>query len=110
MIEEHEDDFEGYDEEIPTYGEQIDILLLEPCNGGKMGDIIKVYRGMYNTLINLKKGLPVDGYEDGLDDRQRLVITIKNLEEKIKEYMEENAKLWEKNLKLKADLNELENN
>jgi len=78
-----------------------DIILLEPYNGGNIGDIVTVPRGIYNTMINMKKGLPLNCYEDDLTDTQRLVINAKRLEEENEELMDANAELYKEIQELK---------
>jgi hypothetical protein len=102
---EEEQDFEIEDSQNYC-GEDFEIILLEPYGGKNIGDIVTVNRGIYNTLLNLKKGLCLDCYEDDLDDRQRLVISIKHLNEEVDEYRTEIAKLYDENVRLKKQLGE----
>lgn len=60
--------------------DQFELVLLEPWCGSNIGDVVRVKAGMYDTLLNLKKAVRVEYYEDNITDRQKLVITIKNLE------------------------------
>jgi len=87
--------------------EKYEIVLLEPWGGSNIGDIAVVGRGIYNTLINLKKGLPIGCYDSEATDKQKLVITIKNLEEDNKEVREYSSKLYDENEKLKKKLEKL---
>jgi regulator of replication initiation timing len=81
--------------------DQFDIILLEPFNGSKIGDIISIPQGMYDSLIELGKGLALDCFEDNIDNTKRLVINAKNL-------VEENDDLWVENKKLHDKITELE--
>lgn len=76
--------------------DEYDIILLEPWSGYNIGDIIAVNQGMYNTLIDLKKGLPLDCYEDNITDNQRLVINAKHLKEENDGLYETNRELYDK--------------
>ena len=115
--EEYEEyEYEEYNEENNRlYDQQLEIILLQPFNGFTIGDIITVNSGIYNTLINLKKGLPLNCYDDELTDKQKLVINAKNLEEDIQKYQEvveelkdENFDLKEKNMELETKIEKLE--
>lgn len=72
--------------------DEYELVLLKPWSGSNIGDIVRVSAGMYDTLLNLKKAVRVEYYEDNISDRQKLVITIKNLEKEIKELEKENEK------------------
>jgi len=108
--EDEEDDYddEVYDTSMPIYGEEYEILLLEPYEGKNVGDIITVYRGVYNTLIELKKALPVDFAEE-FDEKKRLVMTVKDLNKSNNDYAEENAKLFDEINELKEEIKRLRN-
>jgi len=92
---------EDYD--IPTFGEQYQVILLEPWSGNNIGDTVTVYRGMYNTLLNLKKAIAVNDYEDVNKD-MKLLITARNNEIENKELLDENIKLREEIKKLKKTI------
>ena len=117
-----EEEYEDYEDEgMPIYGEEYDIILLEPYNGSNIGDVIPVCRGIYNTLIDLKKGLPVNCLED-VTNKQKLVMNskflekentelaeqINELEDKIK-ILEEKIEKYEADLDLNLKVKRLEN-
>jgi hypothetical protein len=90
----------GYDE--------YDVIMLEPFSGCNIGDILTVNRGLYNTLLDTGKGLPLNCWEDDVDDHMRLVINAKHLEKENDELWETNHELSQKNIDLSEQVTELE--
>jgi hypothetical protein len=109
-MNEYEDDDEVYYDEMPSLGEQFECILLIPWSGYVCGDVVKVHRGVYNTLLNLKQALPLNSWEDDATEHQRLVINAKNLEEENEELWETNKKLHDKVLKLEDEVKSYETN
>lgn len=73
-------------------GDEYELVILEPWGGYNIGDIVAVKAGMYDTLLNLKKAVKLDCYEDEISNKQKLVITIKNLEKENEDLEKENEK------------------
>jgi hypothetical protein len=90
----------GYDE--------YDVIMLEPFSGCNIGDILTVNRGLYNTLLDTGKGLPLHCWEDDVDDHMRLVINAKHLEKENDELWESNHEVNQKNIELSEQVKELE--
>lgn len=86
--------------------EQYEIILLQPFGMNQIGDMISVNRGLYSTLIKLKKAVPSHCYDE-VENKEKMVINAKYLEEEIEEYFEENTKLNKENEKLKKKIEEL---
>lgn len=85
-----------------------DIVLTAPYLGKKFGDMITVSEGMYNTLINLGKGVSTTYFDEELSKEANLIYQIKKLDKENKSLMEVYEKHVERIFKLEDRVEELE--
>lgn len=87
--------------------ELVDILLIKEWGSSKYGDIIQVYYGVYDTMINMKIGIPISRQEE-ISDKQNMVLEIEGLQRISDDFQKDNIKMYQENQKLKRRNKELE--
>lgn len=69
--------------------EEYSIVLLAQYGINNCGDVIKVGRGIFNTLIKLKKAIYINDFDydndDNLDSKEKLAIVVKKLKKENEE-------------------------
>lgn len=98
-------DLEDYKEmicEAPLY----DLILLCDFGGKSYGDVMTTTQGLYNSLIDMGKAMPVNDprREGGEDNNQMLINTARNFEKENEEFLTENIKLMGQIRKLEDKL------
>lgn len=90
--DDYEDDYE--DEENLSFGESFELILLEPYSGKEKGDVITVYRGVYNSLIGMHKALPMHCL-DKVRASEKLVKNAEYLEDENNALLDQIADLFD---------------
>ena len=83
-----------------------EIVLIKEYNGRPCGDILKVGKGLYYSLIKLKIGISINDNE-GVEENMRLAISCKNYVEEIKRLEERWGNEMDNNWELKEKIAEL---
>ena len=84
----------NYEKEDLSFGDSHECILLEPYNGKNRGDVITVYCGVYNSLISLKKALPMNCFDD-IKTSEKLIKNAEYLEDENDRQADEIADLYE---------------
>jgi len=81
------------------------VVLLCEYNGATYGDIIEVTSGIYNTMLNLGRAIPLEQYEEDVENNDLDQYEMMVIHSRIT--MEDNERLFTENINLKDRVDRL---